>query len=144
AGAGHEAARGHRGDPGGQGIADPGPGRRGHDDVVRQGDRQPRRGLNGRQRRGSTGRFGAPFRFRNAVIPPTGIDSGPAASHNLESFHPDKAMQVRPSAVALTPSLLFLALFFGAAMWFTLQGDAMGFYQLRAPVAILPALALAA
>src|SRR5690606_7224754 len=53
-------------------------------------------------------------------------------------------MQVRPSAVALTPLLLFLALFFGAGMWFTLQGEAMGFYQLRAPVAILPALALAA
>ena len=53
-------------------------------------------------------------------------------------------MSVRPSAVALTPLLLFLALFFGAGIWFTLQGEAMGFYQLRAPVAILPALALAA
>lgn len=53
-------------------------------------------------------------------------------------------MQARPSAVALTPLLLFLALFFGAGIWFTLQGEAMGFYQLRAPVAILPALALAA
>ncbi|TWI03442.1 Na+/H+ antiporter NhaC [Luteimonas cucumeris] len=39
--------------------------------------------------------------------------------------------------------LLFLALFFGAGLYFTAQGDAMGFYQLRAPVAILPALALA-
>src|SRR3546814_1175711 len=53
-------------------------------------------------------------------------------------------MQVRPSAIALTPLLLFLALFFGAGIWFTLQGEPMGFYQLRAPVAILPALALAA
>jgi len=53
-------------------------------------------------------------------------------------------MQERPSAVALTPLLLFLALFFGAGLWFTLQGEPMGFYQLRAPVAILPALALGA
>lgn len=53
-------------------------------------------------------------------------------------------MTVRPSAVALTPLLLFLALFFGAGLYFTAQGEPMGFYQLRAPVAILPALALAA
>lgn len=51
---------------------------------------------------------------------------------------------VAPSALALTPLLLFLALFFGAGLYFTAQGEAMGFYQLRAPVAILPALALAA
>src|SRR3546814_12941658 len=53
-------------------------------------------------------------------------------------------MQVRPSAIALTPLLLFLTLFFGAGIWFTLQGEPMGFYQLSAPVAILSALALAA
>ncbi|PBJ82115.1 sodium:proton antiporter [Lysobacteraceae bacterium NML93-0399] len=52
-------------------------------------------------------------------------------------------MTVRPSALALTPLLLFLALFFGAGLYFTAQGEAMGFYQLRAPVAILPAIALA-
>lgn len=51
---------------------------------------------------------------------------------------------VPPSALALTPLLLFLALFFGAGLYFTAQGEAMGFYQLRAPVAIMPALALAA
>lgn len=51
---------------------------------------------------------------------------------------------VRPSALALTPLLLFLALFFGAGLYFTARGEAMGFYQLRAPVAILPALALGA
>ncbi len=49
-----------------------------------------------------------------------------------------------PSALALTPLLLFLALFFGSGLYFTAHGDAMGFYQLHAPVAILPALALAA
>lgn len=53
-------------------------------------------------------------------------------------------MTARPSALALTPLLLFLALFFGAGLYFTAQGEEMGFYQLRAPVAILPALALAA
>lgn len=51
-------------------------------------------------------------------------------------------MSVRPSALALTPLLLFLALFFGAGLYYTAQGEAMRFYQLRAPVAILPALAL--
>ena len=34
-------------------------------------------------------------------------------------------MSVRPSAVALTPLLLFLALFFGAGLYFTAQGEAM-------------------
>ncbi len=53
-------------------------------------------------------------------------------------------MTNRPSALALTPMLLFLALFFGAGIYYTLQGEPMGFYQLRGPVAILPALALAA
>ncbi len=53
-------------------------------------------------------------------------------------------MTVRPSALALTPLLLFVAIFFGAGLYFTALGDPMGFYQLRAPVAILPALALAA
>lgn len=53
-------------------------------------------------------------------------------------------MNIKPSAVALLPLCVFIALFFGAGVYFTLQGDAMGFYQLRAPVAILPALALAA
>jgi len=46
--------------------------------------------------------------------------------------------------MALAPLLVFLALFFGAGLWFTSHGEAMGFYQLRAPVAIMPALALAA
>ncbi len=51
-------------------------------------------------------------------------------------------MSVRPGALALTPLLLFLALFFGAGLYYTAHGEPMGFYQLRAPVAILPALAL--
>ena len=52
---------------------------------------------------------------------------------------------IRPSALALTPLLVFLALFFGAGVYFTyVLGHEDGFYQLKAPVAILPALALAA
>jgi Na+/H+ antiporter NhaC len=53
-------------------------------------------------------------------------------------------MTTRPSALALTPLLLFVAIFFGAGLYYSMQGEPMGFYQLRAPVAILPALALAA
>lgn len=51
-------------------------------------------------------------------------------------------MTARSGALALTPLLLFLALFLGAGLYFTAQGDAMGFYTLHAPVAILPAIAL--
>lgn len=51
-------------------------------------------------------------------------------------------MTARPSALALTPLLLFLAIFFGAGLYYTGQGDRMGFYQLHAPVAILPAIGL--
>jgi Na+/H+ antiporter NhaC len=57
---------------------------------------------------------------------------------------PVEATRPAPSALAFTPLLLFLALFFGSGLYFTAHGEAMGFYQLRAPVAILPALALAA
>lgn len=52
-------------------------------------------------------------------------------------------MHDRPSARALLPLALFLLLFFGAGLYFSLHGEAMGFYKLRAPVAILPAIALA-
>ena len=51
-------------------------------------------------------------------------------------------MNIRPSAWALSPLLLFLTLFFGAGLYYSAQGEPMGFYQLRAPVAILPAVAL--
>lgn len=52
-------------------------------------------------------------------------------------------MQQRGSALALTPLLFFLVLFFGFGLYYTFQGDPMGFYHLRAPIAILPAIALA-
>lgn len=47
------------------------------------------------------------------------------------------------SARALLPLVLFLTLFFGAGVYFSLHGADMGFYQLHAPVAMLPAVALA-
>lgn len=47
------------------------------------------------------------------------------------------------SARALLPLGLFLSLFLGVGLWFTAQGQADAFYQLRAPIAILPAIALA-
>lgn len=52
-------------------------------------------------------------------------------------------MHDQPSARALLPLALFLLLFFGSGLYFSLGGDAMGFYHLHAPVAILPAVALA-
>lgn len=46
-------------------------------------------------------------------------------------------------ALALSPILLFLALFLGTGFYFQSQGVDFGFYQLPAPVAILPAIVLA-
>ncbi|MFR9717898.1 Na+/H+ antiporter NhaC family protein [Aeromonas diversa] len=52
-------------------------------------------------------------------------------------------IQTQPSARALLPLLLFLALFIGTGTWLTLQGVEFAFYQLPAPVAALPAVVLA-
>ncbi len=52
-------------------------------------------------------------------------------------------MHDQPSARALLPLALFLSLFFGAGLYFSLGGDATGFYHLHAPVAAVPAVALA-
>ncbi|WGL17752.1 Na+/H+ antiporter NhaC family protein [Microbulbifer bruguierae] len=49
----------------------------------------------------------------------------------------------KSSPLALLPLLVFLALFVGAGLWYQSQGAAMAFYQVSAPVAILPAIALA-
>ena len=56
----------------------------------------------------------------------------------------DSRLTDKPNGWALWPLLVFLGLFFGAGVYFTAHGEAMGFYTLRAPVAILPALVLAA
>ena len=47
-----------------------------------------------------------------------------------------------PSAKALLPLALFLALFLGTGIYFQTEGVEYAFYQLPSPVAILPAIAL--
>ncbi|BCR03539.1 sodium:proton antiporter [Desulfuromonas versatilis] len=51
--------------------------------------------------------------------------------------------QSLPSALALLPLLLFLAIFLGSGIYYHLQGTEFAFYQIQAPVAALPALVLA-
>ncbi|AMX02102.1 Na+/H+ antiporter NhaC family protein [Microbulbifer thermotolerans] len=49
----------------------------------------------------------------------------------------------KASPLALLPLFLFLGLFVGSGLWYQSQGVEMAFYQISAPVAILPAIALA-
>ncbi|EDL69147.1 Na+/H+ antiporter NhaC family protein [Vibrio campbellii] len=50
---------------------------------------------------------------------------------------------IAPSAIALLPLVLFLALFIGVGTYLSLQGVDFAFYQLPAPIAVLPAVILA-
>ena len=50
---------------------------------------------------------------------------------------------IAPSAVALIPLFVFLALFIGVGTYLSLQGVDFAFYQLPAPIAALPAVMLA-
>lgn len=50
---------------------------------------------------------------------------------------------IAPSAVALLPLVLFLALFIGVGTYLSFQGVALAFYQFPAPIAALPAVILA-
>ncbi|MFA0483792.1 Na+/H+ antiporter NhaC family protein [Vibrio sp. 10N.222.55.B11] len=50
---------------------------------------------------------------------------------------------IAPSAVALIPLIVFLALFIGVGTYLSLQGVDFAFYQLPAPIAALPAVMLA-
>ncbi|NOH93823.1 Na+/H+ antiporter NhaC family protein [Vibrio sp. AIC-3] len=50
---------------------------------------------------------------------------------------------IAPSAVALIPLIVFLALFIGMGTYLSLQGVDFAFYQLPAPIAALPAVMLA-
>ncbi|MGR5132914.1 Na+/H+ antiporter NhaC family protein [Vibrio alfacsensis] len=50
---------------------------------------------------------------------------------------------IAPSAVALLPLVVFLALFIGVGTYLSLQGVDFAFYQLPAPIAALPAVVLA-
>ncbi|WP_420588723.1 Na+/H+ antiporter NhaC family protein [Bacterioplanoides sp.] len=49
----------------------------------------------------------------------------------------------RLSPLALLPMLLFLSLFIGSGLYYQAQGVGFAFYEISAPVAILPAIALA-
>ncbi|RDL45212.1 Na+/H+ antiporter NhaC family protein [Marinomonas piezotolerans] len=49
----------------------------------------------------------------------------------------------KPTPLALLPLLLFLTLFVGSGLWYQSQDVDFAFYQIQAPVAILPALVLA-
>lgn len=48
-----------------------------------------------------------------------------------------------PRAIALLPLLLFLLIFLGSGIYYTAIGTDFAFYQIKAPVAILPAIILA-
>ncbi|NVK42466.1 MAG: Na+/H+ antiporter NhaC family protein [Oceanospirillaceae bacterium] len=50
---------------------------------------------------------------------------------------------MQPRAVALLPMLLFLALFIGSGLYYQSRDVEFAFYQISAPVAILPAIVLA-
>ncbi|WP_434999201.1 Na+/H+ antiporter NhaC family protein [Vibrio scophthalmi] len=50
---------------------------------------------------------------------------------------------IAPSAVALLPLVVFLTLFIGVGTYLSLQGVDLAFYQLPAPIAVLPAVVLA-
>ncbi|MEL0167702.1 MAG: Na+/H+ antiporter NhaC family protein [Pseudomonadaceae bacterium] len=49
---------------------------------------------------------------------------------------------VQPRASALLPLLLFLLIFLGSGIYYSLAGTEFAFYQIKAPVAILPAIIL--
>ena len=51
--------------------------------------------------------------------------------------------QVQARAIALLPLMVFLTVFLGSGIYHTIIGTEFAFYQLKAPVAILPALLLA-
>nr|WP_067291982.1 Na+/H+ antiporter NhaC family protein [Marinobacterium profundum] len=50
---------------------------------------------------------------------------------------------MQPRAIALLPLLLFLTLFIGSGLYYQAQDTDFAFYQISAPVAILPAIVLA-
>ncbi|QIL89481.1 Na+/H+ antiporter NhaC family protein [Microbulbifer sp. SH-1] len=56
---------------------------------------------------------------------------------------PTSPSPISPSALALLPLTLFLALFVGAGLWYQWHDVDMAFYKVSATVAILPAIALA-
>lgn len=67
-----------------------------------------------------------------------------AKSYDLEEIKLETTVIMnKPTPVALLPLILFLTLFVGSGLWYQSQGVDFAFYQIQAPVAILPALVLA-
>ncbi|SNX50841.1 Malate-2H(+)/Na(+)-lactate antiporter [Vibrio thalassae] len=68
----------------------------------------------------------------------------PVIVATIAMTHPNKNNQsIVASPVALLPLVLFLTLFIGVGTYLSLQGVDFAFYQLPAPIAILPAVVLA-
>ncbi|MCC5880566.1 MAG: Na+/H+ antiporter NhaC family protein [Idiomarina sp.] len=61
----------------------------------------------------------------------------------MSELRSDSHLGPRANALALLPLAVFLALFLGTGIYYHQQGVDMAFYQLAAPVAILPAIILA-
>lgn len=55
----------------------------------------------------------------------------------------DNLANVQARAIALLPLMVFLAVFLGSGIYHTLLGTAFAFYQIKAPVAALPAIIVA-
>src|SRR5690606_23682084 len=58
----------------------------------------------------------------------------------MTTISPGKAS---PRALALLPLIVFLAIFLGSGIYHTLIGTEFAFYQIKAPIAAIPALILA-
>lgn len=67
-----------------------------------------------------------------------------AKSYDLQEIKLETTVIMsKPTPVALLPLILFLTLFVGSGLWYQSQDVDFAFYQIQAPVAILPALVLA-
>ena len=56
----------------------------------------------------------------------------------------DSEGTVQARAIALLPLIVFLTIFLGSGIYHSLIGTEFAFYQIKAPVAALPAIILAA
>ena len=65
-----------------------------------------------------------------------------SANPAIRESHLSQATSVTPSYIPLIPMLVFFVLFLGTGIYYTLDGVEQAFYQLPAPIAVLPAIAL--
>ena len=70
-------------------------------------------------------------------------DDKTSANPNIRDSHlSQEASLVAPSFIPLIPMLVFFVLFLGTGIYYSMTGVQDAFYQLPAPIAILPAIAL--